>query len=70
MEEFLSALNKDAGNALLKERDIEWRFRSWTAKHPDVEFVKCSEKMNFLIKDIFTTYILRPVFVFSFDLIL
>ena len=51
-------------------RDIQWRIRNWTAKHPDVEFVKCSENLNFLIKDIFTTYILRPVFVFSSDLIL
>ena len=44
-------LNKDAGHALLKERGIEWRIRNWTAKHPDVEFVKCSENLNFSIKD-------------------
>ena len=43
-------LNKDAGHALLKERDIGWRIRNWTAKYPDVEDVIYSENLNFLIK--------------------
>ena len=55
--------NKDAGHTLLEERDIEWRIRNWTAKQPDVEFVKCSENLNFLIKNMFTVY--SVMFLFS-----